>query len=132
MVKGLKKLRRKLAKIPQSTKERLQADIMVEGRGLNVDQRGLAPRDDGILVSTIQTNPIGGDKIGAIVKAGGPATTRSVGDGLSAQYDYALGQEFGNENTPAKPFFYFPFRAKKRSIKGKITRGIKKAIKTVL
>ena len=43
------------------------------------------------------------------VVAGGEMTTKSIG-GRAGAYDYAVGEEFGNEHSPAQPFFYGPYR----------------------
>lgn len=63
------------------------------------------------------------------VLAGGPLTTHPVRKGASRQYDYALGVEFGTEDTPAQPFFWPSFRANKRPAKARATRALTKAIK---
>lgn len=40
------------------------------------------------------------------ITAGGPETTKEVRKGSSAEYDYAMATEFGNEHVAAKPWFY--------------------------
>lgn len=60
-----------------------------------------------------------------LVRAGGPLTTKGG-------YDYAMAQEFGTQKQPAQPFFYSTFRAKKRGLRSKITKGAKKAISNVV
>lgn len=77
-----------------------------------------------------------------IVRAGGTLTTKKIGTrtyerpikigkgdtsgvdykqgGANVEYDYALGNEFGNSRTPAKPWFYPTGRAKQAEIESKM------------
>lgn len=47
------------------------------------------------------------------VEAGGPLTTKSVRKGQTADYDYAVGGEFGNSHESAKAWFYPGFRRRR-------------------
>jgi HK97 gp10 family phage protein len=131
MVQGLSSLRRKLRNLPVETRRRLQADLNVIGRELNVEQRGRAPVEDGDLKSTIRTDELGGDRIGVAIRAGGQATTKPVRNGADVTYDYAMAQEFGTEDMAPNPFFYGPYRLARRKIKRRATAAIKKAARSI-
>lgn len=48
----------------------------------------------------------GGKKTRKLVLAGGPLTTKPVRRGSSAQFDYALAEEYGTRHESAKPYFW--------------------------
>lgn len=131
MVRGLLGLKRKLRKLPQETRRILQADLELIGRELNVDQRSLVAKGDGVLAGTIRTHPLPGNQIGAAVRAGGAATTKPVINGADSSYDYAMAQELGTEDMPPNPFFYGPYRQSKRRIKRRITTALKKVARSL-
>lgn len=89
--------------------------------------RRLAPADTGRLRESIRIETR--ERGGFAVLAGGSLTTHPVRKGASRQYDYALGVEFGTEDTPAQPFFWPSFRVNKRPAKARATRALTKAIK---
>lgn len=129
---NLERLRRRLERIPDAIRKRAKADLMQGGREINMLQRSLAPKDDGVLVSTIRTEQLPDPEIGVVIRAGGPATTKPVRKsekGNAPQYDYALGQEFGTENMEATPFFYPALNVKKKQVKRNVRRGVKRALK---
>lgn len=129
---NLERLRRRLERIPDAIRKRAKADLMQGGREINMLQRSLAPKDDGVLVGTIRTEQLPDPEIGVAIRAGGPATTKPVRNsekGNAPQYDYALGQEFGTENMEATPFFYPALNVKKKQVKRNVRRGVKRALK---
>lgn len=65
---------------------------------------------------------------GAIIRAGGPTTTKPVRKGYKGTYDYALATEFGTRKERARPFFWPMWRLNKRSARSRINRALKKAI----
>lgn len=95
-------------------------------------QRAYAPVDDGTLQASIRQEPVSEDagKIAVVIKAGGASTTRPVRNGQSITYDYALGVEFGTKDTPAQPFFFPGYRVNKRRVRSRISRAIKKAVRS--
>lgn len=128
MVKGLSSLKRKFKRMPKTVRKRLQATLEQNADELMTAQRALVPKDEGDLEASIRKeNPPG--RVAVDVRAGGPTTTKPVRSGVSATYDYALGQEFGTQDQPANPFFYPPYRLKKGRFKSRLTRATKKAIK---
>ena len=129
---NLERLRRRLERIPDAIRKRAKADLMQGGREINMLQRSLAPKDDGVLVSTIRTEQMPDPEIGVVIRAGGPATTKPVRNsekGNAPEYDYALGQEFGTENMDANPFFYPALNVKIKQVKRNVRRGVKRALK---
>ncbi|MBD0416507.1 hypothetical protein [Oryzicola mucosus] len=130
---GFERLRRKMARIPDSIKKRAQADLMLAGREINMLQRALAPQDDGVLRGTIRTEPIN-DAIGPAVaiRAGGPETTKPVRDsekGTSPEIDYAVEQEYGNEHMKANAYFWPGYRARKKQARKRMVEGMRMTLK---
>lgn len=129
---NLERLRRRLERIPEAVRKRAKADLMLGGREINMLQRSLAPKDDGVLAGTIRTEPLPDPEIGVEIKAGGPETTKPVRNsakGTAPDYDYALAQEHGTENMPANPFFYPAIRVKKKQVLRNVRRGVKRALR---
>lgn len=62
----------------------------------------------------------GSNEVEWIVEAGGPLTTKNIRDGASAEYDYALAEEFGNSHQPAYPFFYGTARARAQRVHDRV------------
>lgn len=109
---------------------------------LMMQQRRVAEKLSGDLARSIRkyrTNKAATGKVGTTIRAGGALTTRKVDNPRNPkgknQYDYALANEFGTYNAttgePAmekQPFFFAPYRAKKRSFNERMRRAAKKAI----
>lgn len=131
-VLNLERMRRRLERIPEAIRKRAKADLMLAGREINMLQRSLAPKDDGVLAGTIRTEQLPDPEIGIVIRAGGPATTKPVRNsekGNAPEYDYALGQEHGTEDMEATPFFYPALRVKKKQVQRNVRRGVKRALK---
>lgn len=129
---GLAKLQRKLARIPAEVKKRAQADLMLGGREINMLQRSLAPKDDGVLASTIRTEPLSDGTVGCEIKAGGAATTKPVREsekGNAPDYDYAVEQEYGNEHMQANPYFWPGYNGRKKAALRRVRKGVKDTLK---
>ncbi len=69
---------------------------------------------------TLTIGKVGGTEYGAM-----RITVYAGGD----EAFYAKFHEFGTVNMPARPFFYPVWRARRRSVKSKISRSISKAFK---
>jgi HK97 gp10 family phage protein len=129
---GLEKLRRRLERIPAEVRKRTQAELMLQGREINMLQRSLAPKDDLTLASTIRSEPLPSPEIGVVMRAGGPATTKPVREtekGNSPEYDYALAQEFGTEEMPANPFFMPAIKVKRKQARNRVRAAARKGLK---
>lgn len=127
-ISNVDRLKRKVAALSGSTRTGLMDALRTSGREINALQRQFAPKEDGVLVGTIDM--IEDESLLKVtLVAGGPATTRPVRDGADAEYDYALAQELGTQKMPANPFFFPGYRFGKKRAKGRITRAINKAAK---
>jgi HK97 gp10 family phage protein len=130
---GLEKMRRRLERIPAEVRKRAKAELMLQGREINMLQRSLVPKDDLTLAGTIRSEPLPDPEIGVVIRAGGAATTKPVRNsekGNSPTYDYALGQEFGTEDMPANPFFMPAIRVRKKKAKARVRAAVRRALKT--
>lgn len=133
MVSGLARLKRKLAvAIPGHVRRAAKVALEQSADQVVATQKALAPvGKTGALKASIRRsaaeNRNGG--LSVAIEAGGPTTTKPVREGQSAQYDYALGQEFGTADASAQPFFYPGYRGNKKRLKSKISRQTRKAIK---
>jgi HK97 gp10 family phage protein len=126
---GIEKMMRRLERIPEEVRRRTKAELMLGGREINMLQRSLVPKDDLTLAGTIRSEP----QIGVVILAGGEATTKPVREtekGNSPEYDYALAQEFGTEEMPAKPFFRPAIRVKKKQVRNRVRAAARKALRS--
>ena len=129
---GLEKFRRRLERIPAEVRKRVKAELMLQGRQINMLQRSLAPKDDLTLASTIRSEPLPDPEIGVVIRAGGPATTKPVRESEYAvpDYDYALAQEFGTEDMDANPFFMPAIQTQKKKARRAVRAAARRALKT--
>ncbi|MGX9574085.1 HK97-gp10 family putative phage morphogenesis protein [Mesorhizobium sp. f-mel] len=123
---GLKDFERRLKALPAAAKKAAAAALDVSANELVRAQRSLAPRADGDLQNSIEWRATA--ELTRTVTAGGDATTRPVREG-GPDYDYALGQEFGTQNSPANPFFWPAYRLTKKRIRNRIQRAISRGVK---
>ena len=98
------KLRRELAGRVRDIADDLADDI-----------RAATPVKTGAMRDSVKVRR-GRNELSLYVEAGGPATTKEVRKGSSAEYDYALATEFGTQKEPAKPFFYTTYNARKDDV----------------
>ncbi|CDZ43192.1 HK97 gp10 family phage protein [Neorhizobium galegae bv. officinalis] len=130
---GLEKLRRRLERIPAEVRKRAQAELMLQGREINMLQRSLAPKDDLTLAGTIRSEALPQPEIGVVIRAGGRATTKPVREsekGNAPEYDYALAQEFGTEEMDANPFFLPAIRVKKKKARNAVRAAARRALRS--
>lgn len=135
MVEGLNSLKRKLNKtIPDAVREAAKKALEQSARELVAEMQRLVPVDSGALRDSIGWTwgdaPAGATVVGTV--AGSKNDTMRItiyagGDGAF----YARFQEFGTVKMPPSPFFYPSYRKLKRKIKGRNTRAINKAIKSL-
>lgn len=129
---GMERLKRRLSRIPETVKKRAQSDLVLAGREINMRQRALVPKKDGILASTIRTEPLVDGTVGVSITAGGSATTKRVRKsekGNSPTYDYALAQEFGTKNMPPNAFFWPGYRIEKKKAMRRVRAGVRRAMR---
>lgn len=113
--------------IPKEARKPIRAALDKGADELTGRMRYLAPEDDGDLKRSIRKTPI--SDVAVRVEAGGEATTRPVREGVSATYDYALGQEYGTADHPASPFFWPSVRTLSKRVRRRVDRAIGKAVK---
>lgn len=115
-VEGLDSLKRRWGKIPARMKVAVKDAIDKSAEELVSMQRRLVPVDDGDLRDSIRVEP-GRHELSVDVKAG------------DKKAFYAAMVEFGTLNASPQPFFFPPYRALRRRIRGRITRALRKAVK---
>ena len=125
---GRERLRAVLVKLPVAAKANLQATMTAEANSLAELQRKYVPVKSGALRDSIRVEPFSKGGIGAIVKAGGPTTTKPVRKGQSATYDYAMAQELGTQEMLAQPFFFPAYRQSKTKIKRHASKAVRQAV----
>ena len=124
--RSLEQLTTKLKRLPEAARAELRKALAQSAFEIADTAHANAPRDDGDLRRSIGTRR-GAHELSELVVAGGSLTTRPVRAGQTTTYDYALGVEFGNEHSPAQPFFYPAYRAHQRRVKNRLNRAAKKA-----
>jgi HK97 gp10 family phage protein len=128
VVTGREALRALLLKLPKTAAVKLQASMTQSANDLAELQRSRVPVNTGALKDSIRVEPFNKGGIGAIIRAGGPTTTKPVRSGKSPSYDYSLGIELGTQEMLAHPFFYPSYRQQKP----KIIRGAALAVKAAV
>lgn len=121
-----RRLDRKLAAIPVAARATMAAEIDAAASQVVFAARTLVPKKSGRLASTIR-KVAGEHELQTKVVAGGAATTKPVRNGADASYDYALGVEFGTQDTPPHPFFFPAYRLTKKRAKSRVRRAVSKA-----
>lgn len=125
---SLESLNRKLDAIPKAVREAVLKALEASANELAATMRALVPEDEGDLKRSIRVER-GAHELQLLVKAGGPATTKPVREGVSATYDYALGVEYGTVDAEARPYFYPAIRLRKKRIRRRIRSAIRRAIR---
>lgn len=113
--------------IPKEARKPIRAALDKGADELTARMKYLAPEDDGDLKRSIRKTPI--SDVAVRIEAGGEVTTRPVREGVSATYDYALGQEYGTVDHPAQPFFWPSVNTLKKRVRRRVDRAIGKAVK---
>jgi len=107
-------------------------DELSDGADLIVaEQKGMAPRDTGVLASTIHRSKVRvGKKTATVtIRAGGKATHAPGNSTRPGGFDYAVEQEFGNRDMPTNPFFYPPIRKNSAKIKARVRKAFGSEVK---
>ena len=125
---GISRLRRRLNAIPEVVKQAVQPALQKSADEIVTAMQHLVPEDQGTLKASIRSEP-GEHELQLQITAGGAATTRPVRQGTTAEYDYALGVEFGTSKAPAKPFFFPAYRLNRKKVERRIKRAIGQAVK---
>lgn len=124
---GLADFKRRMAAIPIAAKAAAQPALNQGADEIVRAQKSLAPRDDGTLQGSIRWSVDG--ELSRKIEAGGPTTSKPVRHGVDAEYDYAIGVEFGTRKSPAQPYFWPGYRLARKRVNARIKRAISKSIK---
>lgn len=128
-VRNLDKLRAKLRRMPDEVKREIRGALEKNANELTEMQRRLVPVDDGDLRDSIQWEWGSGDESRIGVKGQeGLAITVTAGN---ERIFYAGFREFGTVKLAAAPFFFPSYRALRRRMKSRISRGQNKAIRRI-
>lgn len=133
MVIGLNRLKRRLTKTVPAKIELAAREGLAEAATIIVaEMKRLVPVGDGTLRDSIGwtfgSAPKGTIAIGSASDANGRIRVTIYAGGGDAFH--AWFQEFGTVIMAANPFFFPAYRSKKRGAKSRVTRRIKKAIRS--
>lgn len=124
---GLARWKARVTRVAQAIDAAARQELPAEADELIGEMKSRVHSATGATAQSIRKEP-GSSDLQVIVRAGGELTTKPVRVGASAQYDYALGEEYGNKHSPAHPFFWPAWRAKKAEFKRRRRDAIAKAI----
>lgn len=125
------RLKQKIETIPVDARAQIRKALDKSADELIDLQQRMVPTDSGNLKRSIRKEA-GDHDLAVRVAAGGPATTKPVRRGISEQFDYSLGIEFGTSTRPAHPFFFPAYRVLRRRITNRIVGAVRAAVnKTV-
>lgn len=146
-IQNLKRLQKKLDRLPAVVKARIREAMEQGAEEIVALAKSLVPVDSGALKNSIGWTwgraPRGAMTLGTVQGVGGDLTitiyagneeafwARWVEFGTKA---HTAGGMFEGATIPAvqaQPFFYVSYRALRRRVRGRITRGINKAAKQV-
>jgi len=146
-IRNLKRLQKKLDKLPVIAKQRIREAMEEAASEIVALAKSLVPVDSGELRDSIGWTwgraPKGAMTLGKVQSIGGDLTI-TIYAGNSEAF-YARWVEFGTAAhtaggkfagatipaIPASPYFYVSFRALRKRVKGKITRATRKAAREV-
>lgn len=146
-IQNLKRLQKKLNRLPQVVKARIRAAMEQGAEEIVALAKSLVPTDTGALRDSIGWTwgraPKGAITLGKIEATGGDLTI-TIYAGNSEAF-WARWVEFGTAShtaggkfegatipaVPASPFFYVSYRANRKRVKSRVTRAINKAAKEV-
>jgi hypothetical protein len=143
-------LQRYLRDLPRRLRERLKKKLREQAERVADAQRAAASQHakSGATVESIRVES-GRDDLAVVIKAGGPLTTKAVGErtyrrqinigagedtqnvprgNASVVYDYALGEEFGNSHMSPIPFFYPPWEALRDDVEAELNNEAGEAL----
>lgn len=132
MVKGLDRLNRRWRAVPKNARINVRAAMEDLASDIVEEMWSRAPFRDGVLSGSIGWTwgdaPAGSMTIG---KVGGKeyGTMRITIYAGGGDAFYARFHEFGTQDMPANPFFFPVWRARKRRVKGRISRAMSKSIR---
>lgn len=141
MVQGLDQLSARFGRLAPAIRAELARTLEAQAEKIVKDMRNLAPFESGALrrsigwtwgnapagsVSVGQVKGASYDQIAITIYAG----TRDKSLGADDAF-YARFQEFGTRKMAANPFFFPAYRANRTAVRAAISRGVKKAARSV-
>jgi bacteriophage HK97-gp10 putative tail-component len=139
MVKGVRALRRRFAKVPQNVKDEAVVVLERYANRIVIDMKNLVPVKEGDLrdsigwtwgeapAGSLTIGKVFGNQFGKIkitIYAGNKKTIVTNKAGI--EFQNARIQEFGANATP---FFFPPYRANRGAVKSALTRAVRKGFK---
>lgn len=118
-LEGLERLKRRLARLPARMRTEVKAALETSADELVEFQKRLVPVESGALRDSI------------VKRDGRHELSVEVSAGNNDAF-YAPFVEFGTVDTPASPFFFPPYRALRRRIRGRTSRAVRKAVRAGL
>ncbi len=130
---GLESLKRKLLAIPEQAKAEIRKAMEASAEEIVRFAKSLAPVDTGDLQMSISWTwgdaPKGTMILGRVVGDKNDLVITIYAGGSEAYW--ARWVEFGTSKMKSQPFFLPAYRANRKRVRGRITRGINKAAKKV-
>lgn len=123
--KDVEQLRKKLRAVSKHLRRNVSPAVDKSADEIISQAKSFAPVDDGTLRDSIRTR--NKTDLGVDIVAGGSPTKRKTASGF--EYDYAVGAEFGTQNSPAQPFFWPAYRLNRKRAIGRIRRAVAKSVK---
>lgn len=111
------RVKRKLNQLVKLSHDEIQRTLLDQGESLASFQRRLVPVESGDLRRSIEVTK-------RTTRKGEPAVVVSAGDDDAY---YARWVEFGTKEKPGHPFFFPPYRARRKDIKKAVVAAVKKA-----
>lgn len=133
MVKGLREFERAWGSIPKVVRKNVIAEMEDIAQDIVDLMYSQAPQLTGDMAGSISWTwgdaPKGSLVIGQVGGGREYATLRITIYAGGGKTFYARFQEFGTADMAANPFFFPVWKARKRSVKARLTRAVKKAIR---
>ena len=135
-IQGLDAFRRRWGAIPGAVRDAVATEMEAIAADLVADMRKLAPKGATLaLVESIRWTwgeaPKGSMVIGRVGRGEYGALRITIYAGGGDAF-YARFHEFGTVKMVAQPFFFVAWRARRRAIRGRLTRAINRAIRAAL
>lgn len=145
---GLDRLKRKMRKLPEAVEAEIRPVMQQSAHEIVDFAKGLVPVESGTLRESIGWTwgdaPEGAMVLGQVQRGGAGNMVITIYAGNDEAF-YARFVEFGtaphlnggrfagsdNPGTSAQPFFYPAYRAKRRLVRGRVSRAVNKAAKRV-
>lgn len=133
MVQGLKEFQHHWSRIPEAVRINMRAELEDIADEIVAKMYSLAPQLSGDMAGSIGWTwgdaPAGSFSIGTVGGRAYGALRITIYAGDKDTF-YARFQEFGTVKMPANPFFFPVWRVERKRVKARLSRALRKAIKT--